>query len=191
MIIEIRVFDSLPEQINEVSSRLCREAFEFESEEEPSNPEGEQEVFEKYCSEADLFRQLLAFEDSEIIGGLELYKRSIAFDGRTILLGGFGGVWTRSDKRRKGVSTALLKRGMDILRDHACDIAYLCTDVTKLGGLYGAVGFQPLVANHTYLGRFGKRHVDSDGMIAPVCSEEVLSRILNSKEPFDIGRGNW
>jgi GNAT superfamily N-acetyltransferase len=191
MTIEIRVFDSLPENINEVSRRLCREAFEFESEGEPSNPEGEQEVYEKYCSEADLIKQLLAFEDSEIIGGLELYKRSIAFDGRKILLGGFGAVWTRPDKRRKGVSTALLNRGMDVLRDHGCDIAFLCTDVTTLGGLYGAVGFQPLVTNHTYLGRFGKRHVDSDGMIAPVCSEELFGRILKSKEPFDIGRGNW
>jgi GNAT superfamily N-acetyltransferase len=191
MIIEVRVFDSLPEHINEVSCKLCLEAFEFESGGEPSNPDGEQEVYEKYCSEADLFKQLLAFEDSEIIGGLELYKRSIAFDGRKILLGGIGAVWTRPDKRRRGVSTALLKRGMDILRDHACDIAYLCTDVTKLDRLYGAVGFQPLVTNHTYLGRFGKRHVDSDGMIAPVCSEEILGQILNSKEPFDIGRGNW
>ena len=134
---------------------------------------------------------ILAHAGDNLIGAIKLSRRAIPFAGRTIQLGGLGGVATREDWRGRGVAAATTAAAMDFLRSHDCDIAYLCTEIAKNGRLYGKVGFVPLGRPHTYLGASGKRYTDEDGMIAPVNSPELFAAILADTAPFDIGRGNW
>ena len=134
---------------------------------------------------------ILAYAGEELIGAIKLSRRAIPFAGRIIRLGGLGGVATRADWRGRGVASATTAAAIAFLRQHDCDIAYLCTDIEKLGPLYGKVGFVPLGRPHTYLGASGTRYTDDDGMIAPVNSREIFDAALGAAEPFDIGRGNW
>ena len=134
---------------------------------------------------------ILAYAGADLVGAIKLSRRAVPFAGRTIQLGGLGGVATREDWRGRGVASATTAAAIDFLRQHDCDIAYLCTDTEKLGPLYGKVGFVPLGRPHTYLGASGKRYTDNDGMIAPVNSPAIFEAVLTAREPFDIGRGNW
>ena len=100
-------------------------------------------------------------------------------------------MWVRIDKRRKGIATLVLKKGMKILKQEKCDIAHLCTDIIKLKSLYSKFGFVPLGKKYTYIGKSGKKYIEKDGMIAPVNSVTKFKEILNSSEIFNIGLGNW
>lgn len=141
----------------------------------------------------DLFAYLLAIEGDFVIGIVGLCKRKIRYKGKTITLGGFSGVCTVIEKRRMGIATALLKRGIEELKFQDCDIAYLCADIynPRMLKLYGRAGFLPLGKPHTYLGKSGKRYTDKDGMIAPIKSKDKFDFILKTKDIFDIGAGNW
>jgi ribosomal protein S18 acetylase RimI-like enzyme len=92
-----------------------------------------------------------------------------------------------------GVATALLKRAMEELNAQKCDVAYLCTDIHNpaMVKLYTGVGFVPLNKSYIYVGRSGKRYTETDGMIAPLQSNEKFDLILNGKEILDLDTGNW
>src|SRR3972149_7735810 len=87
---------------------------------------------------------VIAYEKNEIIGTINLLKREIKFKNQEILLGGFGGVCTHSKFRRQGIASKLLQKGMEVLKQNLCDIAYLSTDLKKLVSLYSSVGFVPI-----------------------------------------------
>ncbi len=155
-------------------------------------PEKQAEHDDRFSGKKDIDKAVCAIEDGHIIGAVTTLKRTIPFEGKNIVLGGIGAVCTHPDKRRQGVSSKLLKASMEQLRKDGCDVAYLCTDVHEEGvWLYSPVGFVPLVKPHTYLGLSGKRYTDTDGMVAAINSPEIVKRILESPEPFDIGTGNW
>ena len=152
--------------------------------------EARREMYDRFHAD-DGIGYILAHADAELIGAIKLSRRAIPFAGRTIQLGGLGGVATREDWRGRGVASATTAAAIDFLRQHGCEIAYLCTNIEKLGPLYGRVGFVPLGRPHTYLGASGKRYTDDDGMIAPVNSPVTFEAVLTAQGPFDIGRGNW
>jgi predicted N-acetyltransferase YhbS len=152
--------------------------------------EARREMYDRFHGD-DGIGYILAHADAELIGAIKLSRRTIPFAGSTIRLGGLGGVATREDWRRRGVASATTALAMDVLRQHGCDIAYLCTDIEKLGPLYGKVGFVALGRPHTYLGASGKRYTDDDGMIALVNSRAIFEEVLAAQGPFDIGGGNW
>lgn len=156
------------------------------------NPlEDQREGEDRFCSRGDTIGYILAHAGDELIGAIALSQRAILFGERMIGLGGLGGVATRADWRGRGVASATTAAAMAVLRERGCDIAYLCTEIARLGTLYGKVGFVPLGRPHTYLGASGKRYTDTDGMIAPVNSPAIFEAVLAAQEPFDIGRGNW
>ncbi len=148
---------------------------------------------DKFCSKSDRIGYIIVQEENDVVGAVTMLRRTIVFDGVSMVLGGIGGLCTRKDKRKKGVGTLLLTRAMDELRREGCDIAYLCTDVSKdwMIRFYEKAGFVRLKRGHTYTGKSGKRYTDTDGMIAPVCSIEKFQRIATSEKVLDIGRGNW
>jgi len=183
---KLKLFKALPSSLKDKYSTLGRKAFA-----KKQTLEEKKEHKDKYCSKKDIFSYLVAFEDNEIIGGAELVKRKLKNSDGLLTLGGFGGVWTRKDKRRKGIATAILKQGMKVLKSKDCDIAYLCTDVNKLNDLYSKVGFVALGKIYTFIGKSGKRYFENDGMIAPVNSEKKFKQILEDKKPLDIGVGDW
>jgi GNAT superfamily N-acetyltransferase len=183
----VEIFDRLPPERQAPFDRLQAEAFSWiDAGETP-----QAEMMDRFCSDADMIGYALALEDGEPVGGALLFRRAIPFQGRTLTLGGLGGVATRSDRLRRGIASAVVAAAMDELRRRGCDIAYLCTDIARLGGLYGRAGFVPLGRPHTYLGRSGRRYTDNDGMIAPINSPALFAAVLADRAPFDIGVGNW
>ncbi len=148
---------------------------------------------DKYCSRADMICYVLVLEQTNVVGEARVFKRVIEFDHQTVVLGGIGSVGTHPDNRQKGVASMMIQKTMKILREHSCDVVYLCTDTynKKLVGLYEHFGFLLLDKPHTYVGKSGKRYTDIDGMLAPVCSQKLFQMIVDSPLPLDIGVGNW
>lgn len=141
----------------------------------------------------DQIGHVCAFENDKLICRVILYKRKIEFEGQPLILGGIGGVCTIPEKRRQGLATKLLKMAMTELKKSACDIAYLCADVSNPGmiKLYQKVGFTLLVRTHIFYGQSGKRYKDNDAMVAPVKSKAIFQEIMGSKKILNIGMGNW
>jgi predicted N-acetyltransferase YhbS len=156
-------------------------------------PEKQAEHDDRFSGKKDIDKAVVAVESGQIIGAITTLKRIIPFEGENIVLGGVGAVCTHPDKRKMGVSTALLKVTKEELQKAGADIAYLCTDVDEEGQwLYSKIDFVPLGRPHTYFGISGTRYTDTDdGMIAPINSPEIFKRVMSSSVPFDIGVGNW
>lgn len=188
MLFKVELFYNLPEEIKVQVDELLDMCFGVKSGQSP------QRLVEKKDKFFTIpIAYLLAIENNLVIGVIELYKREISYLEEKIILGGFGGVCTAKNKRRRGVATALLKKGMRELKSQSCDIAYLCTDVDDPGMLtiYSQVGFTPLNKPYTYLGKSGKRYTEEDGLIAPVKSKDKYNFVVEGKEIFNIGIGNW
>jgi predicted acetyltransferase len=188
MLFKSKLFYNLSEEIKTQVNRLLDECFGAESRLTSQQLDVQKDKFFSIP-----IAYLLAIENNLVIGVVKLYKREISYLEEKIILGGFGGVCTAKNKRRRGVATALLKKGMQELKSHGCDIAYLCTDVDDPGmlTLYSQVGFVPLNKPYTYLGKSGKRYTEEDGLIAPVKSKDKYNLVMDGKEIFDIGIGNW
>lgn len=137
------------------------------------------------------FGYVTGYNESEMVGVINLMKRNITFSERTINVGGIGGVCTHRDFRRQGIASELLVEGMKILKDERCDIAFLNADIKRHLSLYGTVGFVPLHRAYKATAASGKVYVEKNGMIAPVCSPEVFKRVLESSEVFDLQGQDW
>lgn len=185
--VQIKTFNSVPLELEKDSKALDALCFHLED----HTPEQMQEIYDKYGSEENRFKYIFAFEGNVLVGQIILLKRSIHFNGKEILLGGIGGVCTHPDFQRKGIATKMLDVAKEELKKENCNIAYLCTDITKLGNLYGQVGFVPLNRNYKFIGKSGKEYVKSDAMIAPINSREIFEEVLNSKELFDLEGQAW
>lgn len=158
---------------------------------ESKDPKEKANHNDRFFYRKDRVGAAVALSQDQIIAKVYAIKRIIKYKSKNIVLGGIGGVCTNTNMRRKGIATALLKIAMQKLEDESCDIAFLCTDTKKLGKLYKPFGFQKLETKYTYLGKSGKRYYEWDGMIAPIKSSEIFKEILQDKNDFDIGVGNW
>ena len=176
---EIRLFYSLPRAFEIQVDKLVKEGF------------GDSILEDRHFSVP--YAHLLAIERGEVIGVTRLFKRLIVFNRKTLTVGGFGSLTTKGKKRRVGVATALLKRGMRDFGMQNFDIAFLCTDINNpaMIRLYCRVGFVPLGKPYTYTGKSGLRYVEHNGMVAPVKSMDKLKYIVSGKEPLNIGAGSW
>jgi predicted N-acetyltransferase YhbS len=187
--IEIKVNDVLPDDLREAARALARACFK-----EPGETEEQRaERHDRFASQDDVVRRILALKDGEVIGLAVAYRRSIRFAGWPVTLGGLGDVCVAPEYRRQGLATRLTLTALDELRWVGCDVAYLCALLEKPGltELYERAGFRRLTYGHTYVGASGRRYVDHDGMIAPLLSRQLFEAIMIQPEPFDIGRGNW
>lgn len=144
---------------------------------------------ERYGSEP--FGYVVAELAGNLVGTVNILKRDITFAGTSIKLGGIGGVCVHEKHLRKGIATAMLQLAMTELKKTDCDIAYLCTDLASLSGLYGRVGFKALNRQSVSTGTSGKRYPAEDGMIAPVNSQEKFDLVMNSGEVFDLQGNDW
>jgi len=185
---KVYLYYTLPEEIKVQVGKLLDECFGIRS---GQSPEKLEEQKDRFFSTPFAF--LLAIEKNSVIGVIKLYKREISYQGRNVVLGGFGGVCTKKSSRRRGVATTLLNVGLKELRSQGCGIAYLCTDFNDpaMIKLYSKVGFVPLNKSYTYLGKSGKRYTEKDGMITPVKSGDKFNLVIRGKDIFDIGVGNW
>lgn len=109
------------------------------------------------------------------------------------MLGGIGGVGTKTEYRGKGIATKMLDLVEGILKDAGCGIGFLDADINdpKLVKIYGRIGYVVLGRDTTFFGKSGKRYTTPDGMIAPINSQEIFQEVLSDNKPFDIGTGIW
>ena len=146
---------------------------------------------DRYSSDADTIGYALTYIGDELVGGMVLLERALPYDGRTVRLGGIGGVATNPDWRGRGIAEATLRAAMDELRRHGAEIAYLCA-VPELGRrLYAKAGFAPLGRPYTYRGRSGKPYTDHDGWLAPLTDPALCAAMLADPEPLDLAGSNW
>ena len=183
---KIDVFSRLPKELSERLQIFGQENF---YEKNLRTPEYLEQEREKFFSHPKAW--ILTFEQDQIIGRIFLHKRIIRFQEEDIVLGGIGGVCTHRDKRNQGIATKMLARGMEILKEWNCDIAYLCAEIEKTGSLYGRAGFVPLNRPYTFYGRSGRLHEQKNGMIAPINSPGLFKEVLHSEEKLHLGKGNW
>lgn len=188
--ISIKVFSTLPKALESQSKALSLACFSWAGHQTAKQKE---EGKDRFCSNPDTWRYVIAIEDNNLVGQVVVLKRNIPFDGKSIILGGIGGMCTSEDKRKHGIGAKLLAVAMKELREAGCDVCYLCTDIKKpwMVSFYRKEGFVVLGRPHTYLGKSGKRYTDHDAMIAPVNSRVKFDHIMESKLPLDIGIGNW
>jgi predicted GNAT family N-acyltransferase len=147
---------------------------------------------DKYCSDGDIVRWILAFEQEDLIGMAAVFRRDIKFNEKQISLGGIGKMRVRQDRRRRGIASEIMNKAMDELIKLSCDVAFLCTNIDSfLRVFYEKYGFILLNKQYTYLSRSGKRYLERNGMLAPIKSENIFQEILRENKPFDIGIGNW
>jgi predicted GNAT family N-acyltransferase len=183
---ELKLFPKLTDDLAKSVEQFVFDNFYTEGERTPELLEEEEE---KFCSQPKAW--LLAFENERLIGTTAIHQRKIQFDDKDIVLGGIGRVCTRMDRRRQGIANLMLKQAVKTLRKWDCDMAFLCANVKDSGDLYVQVGFVPLNKPYTYSGRSGKLYKESNGMIAPINSQEIFEEVLHSAQKLHLGPGNW
>jgi predicted GNAT family N-acyltransferase len=155
-----------------------------------------EELVEDFVAES--FAKVLAYlrgGGDDLVGCVSVFKRRIEYEGRRILLGGFGGTCTRADLRRRGIGTRVCRAAADLLREEGCDVAFLAA-APGTERFYGQFGFVPLGKPYTFVNARGvTKQPDTwdDGMLAPVCSRARFDHILRGQAPLHLGpeKGYW
>lgn len=190
--VDIKVLDEVPENLIAQVDRLL--------EENDSNNRIKNEESlgawskERFPNQKDRYKYVVAIIDQEVVGTTIIFKRTLQYKGKPIILGGLGAVGVRKEYRGKGIGTQMLSMARKTLNDSDADIAFLGTDIQdpQMLKIYGRIGFVPLNRPFAYIGKSGKRYEDlTAGMIAPIHSQELFNQILKDTEPFYIGLGTW
>ncbi len=135
---------------------------------------------------------IVGYRNNKIVGLFLIYDREIEFEGKKIKMAGVGGVVTRVDCRRQGVMSQILQKFFsNYIFKYKFDIAVLCTDVKKLGKLYGRVGFVPLNRSYFYLNKNGVEKEETGGMVLGLNNKSVVAKILSSKTKLFVGESNF
>ncbi len=91
------------------------------------------------------------------------------------------------------VGQAIVRFGLDILRERKCDIACLSANVQKYsrGGLYYSLGFRVMMRRVSFEDVHGKMRYDTGEMFVPICSQAICNTVMTIEKIFHIGRGYW
>ncbi len=145
------------------------------------------------CFIAEGFGWIFSYENRVIVGQLELHSREVMFDRRKVSLGGLGGTCVASPWRNRGIAKAMVRRGLDILRQEKRDVVCLNADIRNhpSGGLYYQLGFKLMKRKVSFEDAHGRIRHDGGEMFLPLCSKENYDFIMNSKKTFHVGRGYW
>lgn len=60
-----------------------------------------------------------------------LHKRHIEFAGRKAILGGTAGACVAEHMRERGITSRMMKKGLEVLKEQKCDVACLNADPLK------------------------------------------------------------
>lgn len=135
---------------------------------------------------------VLVFDKRELIGWPGLHLASVVFEQQSLRLGGYG-ICTHPEHRRKGVATTMCERAFAFFREHHSDIAFISVDRKNTPSvlLHKQRGFEFLSQKFSWHNALGELDSDNSGMIAPVCSPTLYSRIKNSNTTLYVGNGYW
>jgi len=190
--VEIKVFDMVPDILIAQVDQLL--------EKNGSNNRIKNEVSlsawskERFINKNDRFKYIVALIYNKVVGIIILWKRTIQYYGKPIIVGGLGGVGVQKEYRGRGIATSMLTHAKQTLDFSDSDVAFLGTDINdpQMLKIYGRIGFVPLKKAFTYIGKSGKHYKDpTAGMIAPIHSQKLYKEILKGVEPFHIGIGTW
>jgi len=135
---------------------------------------------------------VVGYKNNKVVGLFLIYDREIEFEGNKIKLAGLGGVVTRVDCRRQGIMSQILQKFFSqYVAKYKFDIAMLCTDIKKLGKLYGRVGFVPINRSYFFMDKNGVEKEELGGMILGLNNKAVVAKILNSKTKLFVGNSNF
>ncbi len=138
------------------------------------------------------FGMLIALVEDRIVGLAGLFKRTVNFDRKRIILGGIGGICVHQDMRKKGIASKLVHKGLEILKDKKCDVACLNTDLLKtVYKFYAKMGFNLMKRKISFEDVHGNIRYDTGTMFMPICSKQLYNHIMKSKETFHYGKGYW
>lgn len=185
---EIKIFDELDKSLEEKV-----ESFRKKNPGNSSRTKQEKLVGrDKFCSDHDIKKWVLALQDGEVIGVIAIFQRQVRFENEEIVLGGIGKVRVASAERKKGIASAMMNVAMKVLSEIGSDVASLCTNIDSfLPEWYKKYGFVLSGKQYTYLGLSGRKYAEKNGMLASINSESKFQLIINSDKVFNIGVGNW
>ena len=135
---------------------------------------------------------VVGYRNNKIVGLFLVYDREIEFEGKKIKMAGLGGVVTRVDCRRQGIMSQILQKFFSqYVVKYKFDLAMLCTDIKKIGKLYGRIGFMPINRSYFYLDKNGMEKEELGGMIMGLQNKTVVAKIMNSKTELFVGKSNF
>jgi GNAT superfamily N-acetyltransferase len=146
------------------------------------------------CFYAEKFARILAYHSNELVGSMILHKRIIEFDGRTVLVGGPVGVCVKEHMRKKGIGSKMMKKALEVLKEHNCDVACLNADPVDRNeayDLYKKLGFRLMNRKVSFETSQGNIRYDQGTMFKPLRSKELYNHIMNSNKTFHYGKGYW
>jgi GNAT superfamily N-acetyltransferase len=138
--------------------------------------------------------RVLAYEEVDLVGCAQVFRRFVDYQGSRVDLGGFGGVCTRADRRRQGIGTEVCLAAMDYLRRRRCEVAFLAVGSSAgTHRFYERFGFRLLARPFVYANSKGVPKQADGGMIAPLCSSDVYERVMKGETSFALTpeRGYW
>jgi GNAT superfamily N-acetyltransferase len=157
-----------------------------------------EEAEEDFCCEPVV--RVLAYRQEELVAGAEVFRREVEYEGRAIVVGGFG-PFVREDLRNRGIGTGVCRTAMDYLQEQGCDVAFLAIGSEEESGwqyharlrFYERLGFALLDRPILYANARGELLESEGGLIAPLCSQELCERILHGESPFSLAPepGYW
>lgn len=149
-----------------------------------------QEIQEDFIAES--FGKVLTYEEDNLVGMLNLFKRTVVFENEEVILGGMGAICVTEFARGQGIATQMMEKGLEILKEQNVDIACLNVDREKEAfKLYEKLGFKFLNRDISFEDINGKIKYDSDSMFIPINSPEKFEKVMNSKTVFHQGKGYW
>jgi len=150
-----------------------------------------EEIEERFC--AEVHARILAYSNEKLVGYLILHKRKIEFDDREIIVGGAVGACVAKYMRRRGIGKRLMNKGLAVLKKQGCDVACLNADPENRKAAFELyeLGFRLMERRISFEDINDNLRYDTGTMFIPLNSEELFSRIMNSKSIFHYGRGYW
>lgn len=190
--LSIKVFEVIPDSLIYQVDRLL-------AENESNNRILNEELLsmwskERFINQKDRYKYIVAMINQTVVGIIIVFKRTLPYKGKNIILGGLGGVGVQKEYRGRGIGTKMLAAAKKTLELSDCDVAFLGTDIQdpQMLKIYGRIGFVPLNRAFSYTGKSGEVYEDrTAGMIAPIHSQDLFNQILKEPRPFFIGVGTW
>ncbi len=187
--IAFKIYSELDEELQERIAKFrdrCKRN-------EPKRKDGDRATrLDKYCSDADIFKWIVARDSDEIVGMVAAYKRNILYLGEELVMGGIGKMRVSLEYQRRGIASKLMGIVISELKAESVDVALLCTNIDSfLVNFYEKFGFKLLGKPYRYKGKSGKDYTELEGMLAPINSKSKFKTVMSSEHVLDIGVGNW
>jgi len=124
------------------------------------------------------FAWVLAYYQNELVGILELHKRRRVFDKSKFLLGGVAGVCVSKRMRKRGIGSALVKKGLQVLKDVGCDVVCMTVDlINPMYEFYKKLRFKMMEREISFNDIHGKRIYEKGTCLSPLIRKKSIIKL--------------